>query len=741
MHITDEIEGQATQLLPAALRTRTYRPGDRLIGLCWERREPVILRGEEVRRMGDAPADADAPWHLAVPIFRPASLSSMRPGTEVIGVIAVYNRDPLWSFSARDVELLTLHADRVARAMRVAELARQSQGQVDLLSQLGAESSASQPQSVYTSVREALRRLIDAPSFAIVLAASPTDVTFELAERDNQPVAGGRFPMSALPPWWSRIQQRQTLCISAPEDRAAHPDLCRLGFGDDQPVQSILAAPLTYGAGLLGAIVAGSPRPDAYAPEHERLLATMARSAAVLIQNARLTSESSQYRARTYEKEQQLARLNNAILTLNASLDLDKTLDALVRHAKDLTEAGVCAVFLTESDHLVGRAASRNSQEPATRLDDVRIPTTWRDVGRMVIEEGQNVVLDGLDRDWQDDSEVGRLLKEEQVYSCLIVPIMHRETARGDMHESERRLGCLVVYTPGQRHHFWPDEITVLSALASQAGGAISNARLYQELQRAYEEQKELDRLKEDFILQVSHEFRTPVTAIDGYVTLISRHGHKLDQEKLSQFASEIRQSTNQLMGMVARLHDASLVSSSPLQVALEPLNARECAQRAVADLAPEAKMRVQNELDADLWAQADAERLKAVFSNLLSNAIKYSPAACRVTGQIVSRAALAAQGRPHAVAPGAAERWAVIGVVDSGEGIAPDDQAKLFQKFVRLSRSLTTAVRGTGLGLWICRQYLDAMGGDIWVESELGKGATFKFSLPLAAPPANTQH
>jgi signal transduction histidine kinase len=96
--------------------------------------------------------------------------------------------------------------------------------------------------------------------------------------------------------------------------------------------------------------------------------------------------------------------------------------------------------------------------------------------------------------------------------------------------------------------------------------------------------------------------------------------------------------------------------------------------------------------------------------------------------------------GRAHARASGAPEQWIVVGVRDWGTGISVEDQPKLFHKFVRLSRSLTTSVRGTGLGLWICRQYVEAMGGDIWVESEFGKGAHFQFSLPSASAPAETQ-
>jgi len=165
------IDEQSTQLLPAMLSTRTYRRGERLLGYTWEVGDPVILRGEECRALpsGSAPADPEAAWHLAVPILRPGTLSVTRPSTDLIGVIAVYNRDPLWSFSAHDMEMLSLHADRVARAMQVDGLARQNQGQSDLLNALASDLVGAGPQSSYTRLRDLVRGMIDAPSLAIVL--------------------------------------------------------------------------------------------------------------------------------------------------------------------------------------------------------------------------------------------------------------------------------------------------------------------------------------------------------------------------------------------------------------------------------------------------------------------------------------------------------------------------------------------------------------------------------------------
>jgi signal transduction histidine kinase len=732
----DAIEVQSTQLLPAAMSTRMYRKGERLIGLTWQRAEPVLLRGEDCRAIpgGMAPPDPDAAFHLAVPIFRPAPLATARPATDVIGVISVYNRDPLWSFSPRDVELLVLHADRIARAMQATELARQNQSQADLLNMLGSGVSGQGPQALYQRLRDLVRRMIDAPSFAVILYNARSDeVTFALAERDGQPATSTRMYGGSLPQWWQSVRQFQTVCVSAPEERAIAPEVCTLGWGDDQPVQSILAAPLILGGNLLGAIVAGSPRPDVYAREHARLFETIARSAAILIQNALLDQNKREYVGRTQEKERQLSVLNNAVLTVNASLDLDATLRALVREAGKLAgESKVCVVFLLNEsgEYLEARAANKHMLGPHIPLSEVRVPTSWHELNKL-LDTGEFRVLDNLKADWEDKT-VGPLLAEQGISDCLVLPLTHKETS----------LGILAVFTPGQPYHGTTEEMILLHGLASQGAVAISNARLYRELQDAFERQKELDRMKDEFILTVSHEFRTPVTAIEGYVTLIGRHGHKLEQAKLDQFAGEIHQATGQLMGMINMLHDANTVDSHPIHMTLTPVSVNDIAESAVSVQAPEAQARMRLDVPSNLWIQADAEKLPHVFSNLLSNAVKYSSAdkPIQITARVETREQLARQGRPHAQAEGAAERWVVIGVRDWGDGITAEDQPKLFQKFVRLPRSLTTSVRGTGLGLWICRRYLDTMGGDIWVESEFGLGSHFQFCLPCVAAPEDTQ-
>lgn len=728
----DAIEIQSTQLLPATLSTRTYRKGERLIGLCWESRAPVLKSGDDCRTLpgGSAPPDPEAAWHLAVPILRPGSLATSHPPTEVIGVISVYNRDPLWSFSQREVELLQIHADRVARGMSAAELAHQNQSQAELLSLLALETSAAgdaDGPTIYQRLRDLVRHMIDAPSFAVLLYDARSDeARYELAERDGQPVPVGRLAAAALPPWWAAPRMGRVLCISAPEDRAQHPEYGQLGWGGSQPVQSLLAAPLIASGKLIGALVAASPRADVYAQEHARLFTTIAHSASLVIENARLGDDTRHLLKIARDKEQQLAILNNAVLALNSSLDVDTTLRSLVDQAARLTSARMCVVFLVDESkrYLEARAANMWPEGVDTPLEEARLPLGWGGLDK-VIAGGAFVLMDNLESEWGDDTEAGRLLAEQRIQSNLILPLAHKE----------RQIGILTAYTPGQRHHFTTEEIGLLHSVASQGAIAISNAMLYQEQQRNLEQLRELDRLKDDFILTVSHEFRTPVTAIEGYLSLISRHGERLDPAKLEQFAGEIRQATDQFMGMLATLGDANSLSREHLEVHIRPVSVRAAIEKAIAGQAPDGKTRIQLEAPADLWALADADRLPTVVSNLLGNALKYSAASAPVylIARRESRERLAEQGRPHAQAADAPRDWIVVSVCDQGEGIPREDQDKVFQKFVRLTRSLTTSVRGTGLGLWICHELLDAMHGDIWVVSEPGNGARFEFSLPAS--------
>lgn len=728
----DSIDSQVTQLMPSAQLARAYALDQGLIGEVWRRREPMSVRLDP--RTPEAATnlliEPEAPHHLAVPIFRPDMLNRVGGRGPVIGVMRVFNRDVMWAYSAHDRILLELQADRLGRALALLDTSGDSVRRGDLIGALRDLSGVGPTRGdLFNRVADICARELNALTFAALIQSTETDdVQVEVALRAGVPQQGGRFALSDMPPWLQRALGGELVNERTPVGGAASA-LMSLGWSQEPSMRSALATPLVAGGRPVGALVVTSPQPDAFNADAAALFEALALATSTFAENARLVENARRSVGQMTDQRKQLSALNNAVQTLNASLDVNTTLQALAEQASLLTSAKVCAVFLRDDPDsaLVCRAVYPPERELEAPLLEAHIPLEWRNIGQR-LNSGTFVVEENLSNESNDPESATVKLARVGVTAFLATPIT----------QQDRQLGALVIYSPRQSQLFTAEEIGLLQGLSSQAAIAINNARLYAELEDAYEQLKALDKLKDDFILTVSHEFRTPLTAIEGYVTLINKHGHKLDQEKLQQFAGEIHQATVQLAGMISMLADANRMSSQPLRIVPRAINLLATANDAVGVQSPEARERIQVRIADDLWVNGDDERLPRVFSNLISNAIKYAGTgkACRVTARTVTRQDLASAGRKLTPGDDATQPWVIVSVEDDGPGISPEDQAKLFQKFVRLAQSLVTPVRGTGLGLWICRQYIEAMGGDIWIESRLGQGARFSFCLPCIASP-----
>lgn len=729
----DPLDSQVTQLLPTAQMARTYKPNQGLIGEVWKRREPMNIRLDEHTAEADAMmlVEADARNHLAVPIYRPEELSHLGGRGAVIGVLRVFNRDQLWSYSNNDRMLLELHADRLGRALAMLEPSVINVRRGDLVTALRALGSVGESRrGLLERAAEIALRQVNAYSFTALTYNSKNErARVEMATRGGPNAQDAEMPVSDLPPWLQRAIGGEFVRESAPQG-GAPAALERLGWSQAAQIRSALAAPLRVGGHTFEVIVATSPQIDAFTDDAAILFEALSLGLATFIDNAFQVEK-------TRRSLEQLSALNNSVQTLNSTLDLDATLQRLAQQASLLTSARVCAVFLRAegAEELVCRAVYTKETEQRPTLLNTAIPLAWRDIGASLKNVNFLIEDDVTVEDGQPDSAMVRIARMG-AGAFWATPIVRE----GADTEQERDLGALITFTPGQVTRYTPEEIALLYGLASQAASAIGNARLYAQLQQAYAQLQELDRLKDDFILTVSHEFRTPLTAIEGYVTLINKHGHRLDQSKLQQFASEIHQATVQLAGMISMLADANRMSTQPLRITPRPVNLAVVADDAVGVQPPDAKGRITVRIPDDVWVGGDDERLPLIFTNLVSNAIKYSGAGktCRVSARLTTRKDLVAAGRKLQIGGDDNQEWAVVAVEDDGPGISAEDQARLFQKFVRLAQSLVTPVRGTGLGLWICRQYVDAMGGDIWVESHLGQGARFSFCLPRVAAPTS---
>jgi signal transduction histidine kinase len=267
-------------------------------------------------------------------------------------------------------------------------------------------------------------------------------------------------------------------------------------------------------------------------------------------------------------------------------------------------------------------------------------------------------------------------------------------------------------------HVFSPEEKRVLSMFANQCSAAMENAQITIELRAAYEHQKELDRLKDQFIMTASHELRTPLTAVQGYIELLEQYNETLPESTRADFIAKAHRGCDELTLMVGNIMDASRVPVDVEQIRLGQVPLAGSAQHILEIL--DGVMRRENrsasvDIPADIQVIADDLRLRQVLLNLVSNAIKYSPV-----------------GSGIEIAGGTDGEMVTVRVHDYGLGVPADQQERLFERFVRLERDMNSPVRGAGLGLYISKQLIEAMGGRIWLESPgvEGEGTTFYFTL-----------
>jgi len=246
-----------------------------------------------------------------------------------------------------------------------------------------------------------------------------------------------------------------------------------------------------------------------------------------------------------------------------------------------------------------------------------------------------------------------------------------------------------------------------------------------EELRVAYQKLQELDQMKDSFLSTVSHELRTPLTSIKSFSEILLNYDE--DKETQKEFLNIIREESDRLTRLINDFLDLSKIEAGRMQWETVELSLSEVIQTAVnatQALAAKTNLSVDVEVSPDLpTITCDKDRLVQVVTNLLSNAIKFTP-----EGGMIQVKAQTLNGSK----PKRASDMVMVSVSDTGIGIAPKDYKSVFEKFKQVGDTLTDKPKGTGLGLPICKEIVEHYGGRIWVESELGKGSTFFFALPI---------
>lgn len=300
--------------------------------------------------------------------------------------------------------------------------------------------------------------------------------------------------------------------------------------------------------------------------------------------------------------------------------------------------------------------------------------------------------------------------------------------------------GCLALLVEAVAISILRHALDMAQALDMAKAAQLKAQQAEQQLALAYQHQRQLNELKDHFLLNVSHELRTPLTAVDGYLELLSDYHGQLDAATQATFLNNARSGCQELIRLVDAVLTATQARSEVRPPQLEACSVAQVVQDVLHHLDPrEAQAyHLHMEIPEHLTIWADQHYVRQILRNLLSNAFKYSP---KQTTVVIS-------ARLHEPATQGTDLppQVCMSVKDAGPGIPPDELPLLFGKFVRLKRDLAGAVPGSGLGLYVSKQCVEAMGGHMWAESsgQVGEGSRFCFTLLAAAPAsleARTRH
>jgi signal transduction histidine kinase len=307
----------------------------------------------------------------------------------------------------------------------------------------------------------------------------------------------------------------------------------------------------------------------------------------------------------------------------------------------------------------------------------------------------------------QRDPGVVRLVELAGARSFVAVPML----------KDERLIGGIVIYRQEVRP-FTHRQIELLQNFAAQAVIAIENTRLLKEIQDKSRQLAEASQHKSQFLANMSHELRTPLNAILGYTELILDDIYGDIPERMRKVQQRIESNGRHLLGLINDVLDLSKIEAGQLTLALGDYSLADVVRTvfsAVEPLAAEKRLAFKVELAADLpGGHGDERRLTQVLLNLVGNAIKFTD-----SGEV-------------AIAAASEDGSFRVSVRDTGPGISRSDQAKLFQEFQQADNSITKKKGGTGLGLAISRRIIEMHGGRIRVDSVVGQGSTFSFTLPV---------
>jgi PAS domain S-box-containing protein len=558
-------------------------------------------------------------------------------------------------------------------------------------------------EEIFAVAAEEARRLVPFDRVTIALA-DDTDAGVVVVVVGTG-AEGRRAPFTQADVDWA-FRRPFAWCDTDKESRPAHAG----GLLAEDLVRSVMALPLISKDRLVGSFNLGRLAPEPFGAPDLAMLEPVARHVAIAIDNARLI-EDVRRRSREFES---LLEIGRNIVERRALADL---LPLVTRSVNRVMSTDYCLLVLRSGDQI--KAAAHEGLEPEM-VDAIEALPVGQGLSGRILAEGRPVVSLDLTRDPR--AVLGDMVRKFGYRSLLGVPLR-----RGT-----EILGALEVVTRDEVRRFGPEDQHLLSAFADQAAVAIENARLFDEARShlagvvdANRRLEELDRLRQGYLRNVSHEFRTPLTVIKGYAEFLGEMGSP-GPEGLRDVMRILVESCDRVIDLVDTLLEVSRVEQVEAEriLELQTLDLRELAAASLEPVRPAAERKgvaLDLEFTGDsLELEGDRGLLRQVVRKLVDNAVKYSPPGARV--------AVRGSARGDELA---------LEVEDRGIGIAQEHLPRIFEKFYMVDGGVTRRVGGTGVGLYLVREIVKLHQGAVDVQSLPGQGSVFSVRLPRRIRPA----
>jgi len=441
-----------------------------------------------------------------------------------------------------------------------------------------------------------------------------------------------------------------------------------------------------------------------------KLLETFAAQAVIAIENVRLFQELEERTRELAESVEEMKALGEVGQAVSSTLDLETVLETIVSRAVDLsgTDCGVIYEYDELAQEFNLRASHRMEAEAVEVLRAAKIKLGEGATGQAAITRAPVQIPDTFNQQERAVSRVRPLLTRLGYRSLLTVPILREQQIMGGLAVWRRQAG-----------EFEPEVVNLLQTFATQSALAIQNARLFREIEEKGKQLEVASQHKSEFLANMSHELRTPLNAVIGFSEVLLEKFFGELNDKQNEYVDDILSSGRHLLSLINDILDLSKVEAGRMELEVTTFHLPDAIDNAmllVRERASRHGIKLDQVIDERLGDYTGDERkVKQILVNLLTNAVKFTPEG----GQVKVEARLG-------------DSAVILSVVDTGIGIAKEDQEAIFEEFRQASGSYAHKREGTGLGLTLTKRFVEMHGGKIWVESEVGKGSTFTFTLPI---------